>query len=325
MSALHRSAVEPYEPESYGPEPPLWGEVPPPRPAVGGLAPRTAPPLFGRTRGGGRRGVRAGTGTGRPVLSLVAASPASPRGSRPATRPTSAELDDRQEPLDWRPPPRFRDRVLAAVGTPVAVGVVCFAVAVAVAVAIALLQSHAPGDETATAEPLAADPAAGADPARAAGAAADAPGAAATAQPSARLLVHVIGKVRSPGVVELPPGSRVQDAIAAAGGATNRAALSALNLARPVVDGEQIVVAKRGAAVAAPGTSPPAPEGDTILDLNAADAAALEQLPRIGPALAQRIVDWRTAHGRFASVDQLLQVSGIGAKTLDGFRDRIRV
>ncbi|MBN9612706.1 MAG: ComEA family DNA-binding protein, partial [Actinobacteria bacterium] len=225
------------------------------------------------------------------------------------------------EPLDWTPAPRFRDRVLAAVGTPVVVGVVCFAFAVAVAVIIALMQPHAPDVEAG------ADPAA--DPVAGSATAADSAAQTSVVEPSAQLLVHVIGKVRSPGVVELPVGSRVQDAIEAAGGATSRAALSALNLARLVVDGEQIVVAKRrtaGASAADTGPGVASTDGsgsaDAVLDLNAADASALEQLPRIGPALAQRIVDWRNAHGRFGSVEQLLQVSGIGAKTLDGFRDR---
>ena len=104
-----------------------------------------------------------------------------------------------------------------------------------------------------------------------------------------------------------------------------------MNLARTVADGEQILVPAIGAAGAAPGAaaggSGAAGGGAAggLVDLNTADVAALDQLPRIGPALAQRIIDWRTANGRFTSVDDLLGVSGIGEKMLAGIRDLVRV
>ncbi|MGG5257434.1 helix-hairpin-helix domain-containing protein [Phycicoccus avicenniae] len=147
------------------------------------------------------------------------------------------------------------------------------------------------------------------------------------------LVVHVVGRVRHPGVLRLPSGSRVTDAVEAAGGATRGADLSGLNLARVLVDGEQVRVPAPGEVVAGPG--PPsggtpaggggsgggggsAPGGP--VSLNTADASALDALPGIGPVLAQRIVDWRTEHGRFTSVDELAEVSGIGEKLLAQLR-----
>lgn len=126
-----------------------------------------------------------------------------------------------------------------------------------------------------------------------------------------QVVVHVTGAVRSPGVVTLPAGSRVSDAIEAAGGATKPRALGSVNLARILVDGEQVVV---GTAQAQGGSAP------GLLSLGSADAAALEELPGIGPVLAQRIVDWRTQHGPFASVDALGDVPGIGPSLLAQLR-----
>ncbi|GAA5154088.1 hypothetical protein GCM10025768_24740 [Microbacterium pseudoresistens] len=142
--------------------------------------------------------------------------------------------------------------------------------------------------------------------------------------PGASVYVHVLGEVASPGLYVLDDGDRVADALAAAGGTLPSADLRSVNLARAVSDGEQIVVAVQGAVPTAGGSSA-ATGGDGMIDLNTADAAALEELPRIGPALAERIVEWREANGRFASVDDLLAVSGIGEKVLAGFRDKVRV
>lgn len=145
------------------------------------------------------------------------------------------------------------------------------------------------------------------------------------------LLVHVVGQVREPGVVHLPPGSRVGDAIEAAGGAKRKADLTALNLAAPVTDGEQVRVPKPGEAAL---TNPPASGGDPAgstggasgggVDLNTADATTLETLPGVGPVLAERIVSHREQHGPFASVDALQDVSGIGPATFDRLRDLVR-
>lgn len=152
-----------------------------------------------------------------------------------------------------------------------------------------------------------------------------------TASPSApSVVVHVLGQVKRPGVYELPDGSRVIDAIGAAGGFTVTADQGGLNLARMLVDGEQLVVPKPGEAppvtpaTGGSGSVPSAPSGGKI-DLNTATLEQLETLPRVGPAMAQRILDWRTQNGRFASVDDLKNVSGIGDKTFAELQDLVVV
>ncbi len=122
------------------------------------------------------------------------------------------------------------------------------------------------------------------------------------------VVVHVAGKVERPGIVELPAGSRVVDAVEAAGGADGGADLSALNLARVLVDGEQVAVGIEPAAE-------PGPAGDAaepVVNINTATAAELESLPGIGPVLAANIVAWRDEHGRFTVIEELQEVSGIG-------------
>jgi competence protein ComEA len=127
------------------------------------------------------------------------------------------------------------------------------------------------------------------------------------------LVIDVAGAVRRAGLYRLRSGSRIDDAIAAAGGPTSKAQLDSVNLAAPVADGEQIVVPGRGAAgvaAASPpaaGSSPSAP-----LDLNSATLEQLEGLPGIGPVTAQKILDYRQAHGAFHSVAELEGVPGIG-------------
>ncbi|GAA3646476.1 hypothetical protein GCM10022202_02190 [Microbacterium marinilacus] len=139
-----------------------------------------------------------------------------------------------------------------------------------------------------------------------------------------RVYVHVDGSVRAPGLYVLPAGARVVDAIAAAGGLTDDAAGAAVNLARVVSDGEQLVVPAEGEAPP-PVTVEGGSGAEATVDINAADAAALEELPRIGPALAARIIEWREANGRFESVEDLLAVSGIGDKMLEALRPLVRV
>ncbi len=134
-------------------------------------------------------------------------------------------------------------------------------------------------------------------------------------------LVHVVGAVVHPGLVTLEPGSRVIDAIMAAGGLTARANQCGVNLARPVTDGEQIIVpsvpAGTTACVITSNLGATAGAGvKAKLSLSQAAAAELEQLPGVGPALAARIVDWRSAHGGFRQVSDLDNVSGIGPKLL---------
>ena len=132
------------------------------------------------------------------------------------------------------------------------------------------------------------------------------------------VVVSVAGKVRRPGLVRLPAGSRVDDAVRAAGGPT--ASLGLLNLARRLVDGEQVLVGIAGAAAGGAGVT-----GSSLLDLNTATADALDGLPGIGPVLAERIVDWRTEHGRFASVDQLREVPGIGESKYGQLKAKVTV
>jgi competence protein ComEA len=135
----------------------------------------------------------------------------------------------------------------------------------------------------------------------------------------------VAGWVRHPGVYELPSGARVIDAIEAAGGPRRGAALEPLNLAAPLVDGTQILVPKRGQAPPTGTASTAAGTPGGLINVNTASAAELEALPGIGEVLSQRIVDYRTEHGPFASVEDLLDVSGIGEAILADIRDLVTV
>ncbi|MEV4180756.1 ComEA family DNA-binding protein [Streptosporangium canum] len=134
--------------------------------------------------------------------------------------------------------------------------------------------------------------------------------------------VHVTGKVRRPGVITLPAGSRITDAVQAAGGVRKGAATGPLNLARKLVDGEQIIVGAAGPAAAAPPTADPAP---IVLDLNTATPEQLEQLPGVGEVLARRIVEYRDGHGGFRTVEQLREVSGIGDRKYAEIREKVHV
>lgn len=141
------------------------------------------------------------------------------------------------------------------------------------------------------------------------------------------LLVDVAGWVRRPGVYGFVEGSRIVDAIEAAGGARPGAALELLNLAAPLVDGTQVLVVKEGAAPAGPASDAPVAPGAPggLVNINTAGAVELEALPGIGEVIAQRIVDHRTANGPFASVDELLEVSGIGEAILGSIRELVTV
>jgi competence protein ComEA len=148
------------------------------------------------------------------------------------------------------------------------------------------------------------------------------PVAESSESPSAEVLentvmVHVVGAVALPGVVTVPETSRVQDALALAGGALEDADLRSVNLARTVFDGEQIVVPRMGDPLDSFGG------GSGLLSLSQADQASLETLPRIGPATAERIIAWREANGPFRSVEDLLAISGIGPATLEGLADLV--
>ena len=151
---------------------------------------------------------------------------------------------------------------------------------------------------------------------------------------SENLVVHVVGAVRRPGLYHLHEGQRVADAVARAGGPTGRADLAALNLAAPLVDGTQVLVPAR-VAIAAPG-SPSAPDeasgagaatggagAQPKVSLATATLEQLDALPGVGPVTAQKIVDYRTEHGPFRSVDDLDQVPGIGPTRVENLRDLV--
>jgi competence protein ComEA len=147
---------------------------------------------------------------------------------------------------------------------------------------------------------------------------------AAPGSPSAgSLIVDVAGMVRRPGVYEFQPGDRVIDAVDRAGGALPRADLTVVNLAAPLTDGQQVVIPKEGTA-GAPGTVT-APDGTSVVNINTADATALEALPGIGEVLAAAIVSYRDEHGPFTSIEQLQDVSGIGPATFGDIQDQVTV
>lgn len=152
----------------------------------------------------------------------------------------------------------------------------------------------------------------------------DGSGGQVAAEP-AELYVHVLGEVSDPGLYILDADARLVDALAAAGGTLETADLKAVNLARPLSDGEQVVVPAQGEQAAAGASGASAVGADGRVDLNAATEADLETLPRIGPALAQRILEWREANGRFRAVEDLMAVPGIGEKLLAGLREKVRV
>jgi competence protein ComEA len=167
--------------------------------------------------------------------------------------------------------------------------------------------------------------------------------------PPTQVTVHVVGEVRTAGVLTLPQGSRVADAVAKAGGARPGADLGTVNLARVLVDGEQVRIPKPGEVLSSQGVGTGAggaaggpaggasgPAGGAslsvggagagaLVNLNSATASEFETLPGVGPVLAGRIVDWRTEHGRFASVDELAEVSGIGEKIFAQLQSKVTV
>lgn len=136
---------------------------------------------------------------------------------------------------------------------------------------------------------------------------------------------HVVGAVHAPGVYTLPSGALAQDAIEAAGGATEDADLERLNLAAPVQDHEQIIVPRRSSDLSPELPSRTGESNSQLVNINTADDEALQTLPGIGPTLAERIIEYRTAHGLFQTVDELIQVKGIGETKLEQLRPLITV
>jgi competence protein ComEA len=141
------------------------------------------------------------------------------------------------------------------------------------------------------------------------------------------LYVHVAGAVRRPGLVRVRVGSRAADAVARAGGPTGRADLTAVNLAAQLEDGQQVLVPARGAAgtvAGSPGVEPGAP-GAPKLSLATASAEQLDELDGIGPTLSERIVEYRTQHGGFRSLEELQEVEGIGEKRFETLRQALQL
>jgi len=166
------------------------------------------------------------------------------------------------------------------------------------------------------------------------------PGPAPPPTANGPVVVSVVGLVHKPGLVTLAPGARIADALTAAGGPLDGADLIGLNMARRVADGEQIIVGivaspgqptAMGSSVSASTAAPPeTPTGKTsapsgLVDLNAATVEDLDALPGVGPVTAAAIIAWRDANGRFANVDQLGDVDGIGPARLEKLRDLVRV
>jgi competence protein ComEA len=142
------------------------------------------------------------------------------------------------------------------------------------------------------------------------------------------VVVDVTGAVRRPGVYRMPAGSRVNDAVKRAGGATGKAALDSINLAARLADGQQVVVPEEdpggggttaGAAIGAPGA-----EEDAPISLSTATAAELDTIDGIGPVTAEDIIEFREEHGGLSSVDQLDEISGIGPATMEALRERLQ-
>lgn len=212
-----------------------------------------------------------------------------------------------------------RDRLPATVQGRVSLGAGHVAVLAVVAAAALAVTAYVTirGRPTVTPVPRAhtVAPAASAEPAGAFATPLGQPGTSVAA--GGTVVVDVAGKVRRPGIATLPAGSRVVDALREAGGARAGVDLTTLNLARVLVDGEQILVGARPApGVAASAASRPGAAGNALVSLNTATLEQLETLPGVGPVTAQKIVDWRTTHGAFTAIDELLEVDGIGEKTL---------
>lgn len=249
-----------------------------------------------------------GTGARHEPADLAApAPPSAPRPAPPLPVPgRHAARRSRPRPAGWVPPP-LQGRVVLGPG-PLAVVAVVVALGLGVTAWWALRSEPvpvAPPEPLVAASPL-AEPAAEADLE---------PGK----EEATTVTVDVTGKVRRPGIVVLEAGARVVDALREAGGARPGVELSGLNLARVLVDGEQVVVGvpppQTGLPAASTSPSTGAP-GGALVDLNTADLATLESLPEVGPVTAQAILTWREEHGGFTAVSELLEVDGIGDATL---------
>lgn len=148
-------------------------------------------------------------------------------------------------------------------------------------------------------------------------------GGEASSEEAAPVVVHVGGAVISPGVYELPSGSRVQDGVDAAGGFASDADVDSVNRARVLSDGEQVVIGRKAVEGAGSPDAAEPPAGDGKVNVNTADVEELDELKGVGPATAQAIVDYREENGPFSSAEDLLEVPGIGESKLEGMRDQV--
>jgi competence protein ComEA len=142
---------------------------------------------------------------------------------------------------------------------------------------------------------------------------------------AATIYVHIVGEIVAPGIYELDSGARIVDVIFVAGGFSEKADQASVNLAREVTDGEQVVVFRVGQAPSSTmgGAGSTSSSGGSQISLNRGSQAELEQLPGVGPALAARMIDWRTANGGFKKKEDLLNISGIGDKLFAGIKDEV--
>ena len=250
-----------------------------------------------------------------PTLPLPVTTVAARRAGR------LARLAGRWVPVRWR-------GARLDPGRPGAVALLLVAAVAAVLAAVGVWWEAPRAEPVATGLPVLVDTSAAAAPAgaRAGGVPT---GTTPTAGPPEPLVVAVAGRVARPGLVRVPAGARVADVLEAAGGPLPGTDLAGVNLARKVSDGEQVAVGVPGATDAAGAPAVGGPAGTAApagpLDLNAATVDQLDSLPGIGPVTAQRILEWRTRNGRFASVDQLREVEGIGERRFGQLRELVRV
>ena len=250
-----------------------------------------------------------------------------------SARPSPSELPDPVLPARPAPPRTFGEVLTAWLAWFGLARLVLTALSVGVVVAGSVWLLRAPTPDTVTALPLA-------ETAGVTSATLPPPTAAPSTAPVATLpqpiVVHVAGAVNQPGVFTLPPGSRANAAVEAAGGPAPDAELDGLNLATPLTDGQRVYVPAVGEVdpltVGAAGVELPPAEGSTAegsapgpIDINRATADELEQLPGVGPATATAIIDDRERNGPYATVDDLDRVPGIGPAKLEGIRDLVTV
>lgn len=145
------------------------------------------------------------------------------------------------------------------------------------------------------------------------------------AQEAAGITVYVTGAVQQPGVVSVAAGARTADAVNACGGLLPQADAEKVNMAQPLKDGQQIRVPEKKAAGAASGSAAVGKEEDGRVNLNTADAKTLDTLPGVGPATAQKIIDYRESEGGFQSPEDLMKIKGIGQAKYEKLKDKVTI